>query len=394
MPDRILVRPDSDLVKEIVASGGESLKKCFQCGTCSVVCAISPEHSTFPRREMIWAQWGLKDRLASDPNVWLCHQCNDCSKYCPRGAKPGDVLGTLRMMQIRELSFPRFMAKAVNDSKYLVLLLAFPAILLILSLYLMGNLRIPEGEVHYANLFSHLFLNIFFTSFAALAGLSFLGGIMKLWKRMAGDKPVNWPDVIRKGFIPVLLDILKHKKFNDCTTAKWRYVTHLLALYGFVGLLITTAVAVLYILLELPYPMAITNPFKILGNMSAIALFVGVSWVLYRRYQSEGDTSPGAAKSSYFDWVFVWVLWFVALTGILTEILRLADASSIAYHVYFAHLVFVFFLLVYSPFSKFAHFVYRTIAMIWSQYEQSLEAESAIVSAVSPESAPSQAQAG
>jgi len=370
MSERTLIRADSDFVKEVLDSGGESLKKCFQCGTCSVVCQLSPERSTFPRREMIMAQWGMKDKLATDPNVWLCHQCNDCSTYCPRGAKPGDVLGALRKMQIRELSFPSFMSKAVNDSKYLVLLLAFPAIMLFLALMLMGRLKIPEGEVHYAAMFSHLFLNVFFTSFVALAGLAFLAGVVKMWKGMAGDRAVNWGEVVTKGFIPAITDIIKHSKLKQCTENNWRYIAHMLILFGFVGLLITTAIAVLYILLGLHYPMAFLNPFKILGNLSAIALFVGVSWVIYRRYMSEQDTSPGASKSSYFDWVFVWIIWLVALTGILTEFLRLAEVASLAYYVYFAHLVFVFFLLIYSPYSKFAHFVYRTIAMTYSNYDQ------------------------
>ena len=51
------VEPDVRFVKELKALGGDTLKKCFQCATCSVVCPISPEEQPFPRKEMIAAQW-------------------------------------------------------------------------------------------------------------------------------------------------------------------------------------------------------------------------------------------------------------------------------------------------------------------------------------------------
>jgi quinone-modifying oxidoreductase, subunit QmoC len=58
----------------------------------------------------------------------------------------------------------------------------------------------------------------------------------------------------------------------------------------------------------------------------------------------------------------------LGLTGMLTEITRLANWAGISYGIYFIHLMFVFSLFAYLPFSKLAHLVYRTTAMAYLEY--------------------------
>ncbi len=138
-----VIRPDLDFVKNVIASGGESLKKCYQCATCSVVCNITPDNKPFPRKEMIWAQWGLKEKFLGNPDVWLCHQCNDCTAYCPRGANPGEVLGAIRKQSIRQYSAPNVLSGFVSNRKSMVLLFLLPAILLLA----VGGFGIPDASI-------------------------------------------------------------------------------------------------------------------------------------------------------------------------------------------------------------------------------------------------------
>jgi quinone-modifying oxidoreductase subunit QmoC len=89
--------------------------------------------------------------------------------------------------------------------------------------------------------------------------------------------------------------------------------------------------------------------------------------------------ADGKHQSTSFDWIFVWLLFFVGVTGYVVEIFRFvaegaagaeAYASGFAlpaYSIYFMHLVCVFGLLVYLPYSKFAHIWYRTVAMIYAE---------------------------
>ena len=376
-----VISPDLNFVKDIIASGGESLKKCYQCSTCTVVCNVTPEDKPFPRKEMLYAQWGMKDKLISNPDVWLCHQCSDCTAYCPRGAKPGEVLGAIRKMTIKNYAVPSVLGNMAGDSKYVLMLFAVPVIIFMAIIAYLGNLNImdlPRGEdggIVYAKFIPVPYIDTVFILAAGFAVVSFFLGIKKYWKDMGAGMSIQGNLVA--SIKDTIIEILAHKKFQKCNVTKDRFTAHLLVFYAFVGLAITTTWAIAYLygweLLgieafsifhfgESPYPLY--DPMKILGNISAFALLFGITLVTANRLKN----AEKAGSGSYFDWLFIVVIYTIVVTGILSELLRLGNIAVLAYPVYFAHLVFVFFLFAYAPFSKMAHMVYRTTAMVFARH--------------------------
>ncbi len=374
MADSKWVEPDLNFVKQLKALGGDTLKKCYQCATCSVVCPISPDEKPFPRKEMIAAQWGLKDKLVGNMDVWLCHQCNDCSTYCPRGARPGDVLNAVRAYSIQEYAWPSWLGKIVPDARYWWLLLAIPVAIFLLLLGAIGHLHIPEGEIEFANFFPTLLVDAIFIPLTGWVFLTFGIGISRFMTDIrqhaiadgkAKRKDLNVPDFLRT-IVCTLPTILRHSKFSECSTNKDRYLAHILVMYSFIGLFVVTNIffVALYIL-QIPGPYSQTNPVKILANVSGIALIVGAILMMTNRAKDRG-TNVG--KGSYFDWSLLILILGLGVTGELSQLTRLAHIPIVAYPMYFAHLVFVFCLFTYLPFSKLAHLVYRTLAMSYSRY--------------------------
>ncbi|OGW42817.1 MAG: hypothetical protein A2Y66_06105 [Nitrospirae bacterium RBG_13_41_22] len=379
----MIASPDLKFVNEVIKGGGESLKKCYQCATCSVVCNLTPNDKPFPRKEMIYAQWGLKDKLFGNPDIWLCHQCSDCTAYCPRGAKPGEVLNAVRKLSIENYSVPRFLGKAVGSPGALVPLLAVPVVIFLIILGSLGHLNLAAirneaGEIAYSALLPSLYIDSVFVPIALFAVVSLATGILRYWKDM---ERVAGP--VRKGniwntVIATIWEILEHKRFEKCNVTKDRKIAHFLVFYSFIGLAITTAWAVLYLygpglmkligskpfswmLGESPYPL--TDPVKWIANASALSLLIGIWLVISNRLRDQEK----AGKGSYYDWLFIYIVLAIMATGILSEVVRLADIAVLAYIIYFAHLVVVFFLFAYAPFSKMAHMVYRATAMVFAK---------------------------
>jgi len=352
MGDAIAIQPDRDFLRRVLASGGGDLKKCYQCATCSAVCDLSQNSCTFPRKQMMEAQWGLKDRLAADPAVWLCYNCGDCTERCPRGARPGDVLGAVRREVIRQLAFPRLLGALVASPKALPLLFLLPA-LIFTAVWLWAPKPVPAVPFEFGSLFPASTLEPLFFAVSGFALLAFVVGIARFVRglRESGNGPAGGiPDAVR--------DIATHRRFAECESSGLR-LAHLLTFWGFVGLALVGTIAGIGTMAGvLRTPLSLTSPLKLFANASAAVALVGVVLLLVRR---TGDRIRRTG-STYFDWFFVMALAGVVFTGIASELLRLAR-TEVMYAVYFVHLMLVFSLLLYAPYSKFAHLAYRTVAL-------------------------------
>jgi len=380
MAETYLIEPDLNFIKEVGALGGEDLKKCYQCATCSVACPISPDTRPFPRKEMIAASWGLKDKLVGNADIWLCHNCGDCSTRCPREAKPGDVLAAVRSYTIEAYAQPKVLARAMKDPKKLPILLAIPALLFLVVGLITGLLDftpdMSEGIKHWK------FVSTWLVDMLMLPAAIFAAAVFALGlKRFLADIHQNAlaegkttkekiePVGFVMAFIRIIPTILLHKKFGECTDNNDRQIAHLLTLYGFIGLFIVTNIffVVMYGSYLLPSgplhgPWSQLNPAKWLANISGVALIVGTSLMIKNR------SSKKDQKSTYFDWYLVYMAFGLGVTGMGAQLTRLAGLAGVSFAVYYIHLILIWALFAYLPFSKLAHLVYRTVAMTYNEY--------------------------
>jgi quinone-modifying oxidoreductase, subunit QmoC len=336
-----------------------TLTTCLQCGACTASCGLAEEGNLFPRREVTFVQLGLEARLVTDPAIWHCYGCNDCSARCPSGAKPGNIMAALRHVAIERFAFPRVFARLVNDPR-LFWIVYVVAVAAVLALVRGAGTLSPAGPIRFAAMLPHAPLNLFFFGAAALALAAMGMGV----RTAALEFARSGPQSIRKkpfgvAFGRAVADVVLHRGFAGCEARRASNLAHKAVLLGCAGLLAVSAAAAIAILAGRPYPFGFAHPAKLAANAFAALLLAGALYGLARRAV---DAARGE-RSAFFDWVFLANLALIGLSGVALEALRASETRG-AYAVYFAHLALVLVLVATLPFSKLAHAAYRFTAIV------------------------------
>jgi heterodisulfide reductase subunit C len=355
------VRPE--LALEIQKLGAKKLARCYNCGTCTAICPLSKEHVEFPRAPIRQTILGLEDELLSSPSLWLCYYCGECSDTCPRDADPGAFMMAARRYAIRKYSWGKLALIFYGNSVSSAAGLFFTTLVALLGVLL---LRGPAvfSPVNLQQFFSFEIIHNVGLFLGAFVGLSALGNLAIMVKRIAAGERM---EILPKKELGVWLwtliaslirESLAQFGYLKCTNRN-RYFAHMALFWGFIGMSIATTIDFLLGIGNVPlYPIP---PQRVLGVVSGITFCCGAIYYVYKRVKKD---EQHVKFSHLTDWTFVLLLLLSGITGLLLTMTLYANLNLAGYTLYVFHLVIVFDLIVLAPFTKFAHVIYRPLA-IW-----------------------------
>ena len=83
--------------------GGENIRLCYACGTCTAGCPVAEIDTEFnPRKIIRQVLLGMRKEVISSPVIWRCVQCYSCTAKCPQNVKFRDIVKVLREMAVAE----------------------------------------------------------------------------------------------------------------------------------------------------------------------------------------------------------------------------------------------------------------------------------------------------
>ena len=374
---------NSGLLTDLKRFGAADVSACFSCGNCTAVCPLSSNDGTFPRRIIRYAQVGMKDALLSSKELWTCYHCGLCSETCPQQADPGEFMASARRYAIASYDRTRLArtlyTRSVLGVGILVLVAVFFALVMssslgrqsATSLALFGF--VPENLIHMTGVVVMI-----------LAGVAGLAGIVTMARGIARREGVTLRSVfggqvaitrsLKALWVALGIEALGQKRYReDCAEAQepepWyrrRWLAHLATMWGFLGLLAATLLDYGLALLGMKATgtaVPVWYPTRLLGTIAGIVLIYEVSILILNRLQHFNQAAKVSRPS---DWTLLILLLIVAVSGFLIEVaLYLPSAPRWGYWVFLFHVSVAMELVLLAPFLKFAHVLYRPVALFF-----------------------------
>ena len=82
--------------------GGEGIRLCIQCGTCTASCPNADKMDHTPSQLIAMVRAGMWDEVLGSNAMWYCLSCYLCTVRCPRGIKQTDLMHALDYLAVRE----------------------------------------------------------------------------------------------------------------------------------------------------------------------------------------------------------------------------------------------------------------------------------------------------
>lgn len=361
----------TDLLASIRRYGAFDINACYNCGNCTAVCPLAEQTMGFPCRLIRVGQVGMEKYLLADEHLWLCYGCGQCTETCPRQADPAQYMAAARRYAAVRYD-PTGLARLALGSPLgqTLLFAAFSTMFAILLLWHKGDMNgqqlaffnfIPGAWIH--DIGVALFVLV---GFAAVAGVASM--LVRFVVRHAADRetPLVWSRLPRA--VPfALIDALAHVRYRRCDEEPvspvplWfrPWFIHAMILWGFLGMLAATTLDLL--LKPIGSFVPLWYPVRLLGIAASLACLYGLASAMARRWRAA--QAPYNA-SRFADWFFLLLLATTVLTGVATTVVvYLPQPSSAAYVRFLVHTVLAMDLIVMLPLTKFAHALYRPLAV-------------------------------
>jgi quinone-modifying oxidoreductase, subunit QmoC len=358
------IRVDPMFIDVLDRFGAEDVQLCYQCGDCSTVCPHADEVYKFPRKSMRLLQMGLSRKIETTLEPWLCYYCGQCSTQCPREADPGETMMSLRRWLISRYDFTGI-ARQFFKSR-LVEVLSIIVVALLTGVFLLyyglsgGSFHIYDGEGAFL---PSTFIHKFDLTVGAILAVFLVINAIHMWYLvMVKGTPFAVPMWL---YLTELYQLPWHfftqKRYSECERKREHpffmpWFLHLGLMLGYVTML----VLVMVFIEQLQSGPEIQWSVHIFGYLATIGLIAGTAYFIRNRLKKNYVQYK---KSHGTDWVFVVLLFIIVLTGIAQHVFHRTGLLELANITYIIHLMSVVPWLLRMPFSKWAHLIYRPLAM-------------------------------